>query len=154
RDLSLAPATRPRGIIKRLSGMQTMAIARVARIGWAIVAAAFLLDAGCSSSSPSPSPSPLPSLALTPLVSGLSAPLGLEQANDGTGRLFVVEQSRTIRIIQNGSLLSQPFLDISSKVVTGGEMGLLGLTFHPNFQQSGKLYVNYVRSSSGQLQSV
>src|SRR5262249_38937167 len=134
--------------------MQTMAIARVARIGWAILAAAFLLNAGCSSSSSSPSPSPLPNLALTPLVSGLSAPLGLEQANDGSGRLFVVEQSGTIRIIQNGSVLSQPFLDISSKVVTGGEMGLLGLAFHPNFRQSDKLYVNYVRSSSGQLQSV
>jgi glucose/arabinose dehydrogenase len=80
--------------------------------------------------------------------------LGLEQANDGSGRLFVVEQGGTIRIIQNGSVLSQPFLDISSKVITGGEMGLLGVTFHPNFQQSGKLYVNYVRSSSGQIQSV
>jgi glucose/arabinose dehydrogenase len=133
--------------------MQTMARARVARIGWAILAAAFLLNAGCSSPSSSSTP-PLPNLSLTPLVSGLSSPLGLEQANDGSGRLFVVEQGGTIRIIQNGSVLSQPFLDISSKVITGGEMGLLGVTFHPNFQQSGKLYVNYVRSSSGQIQSV
>lgn len=130
-----------------------MARARVARIGWAILAAAFLLNAGCSSPSSS-STSPLPNLTLTPLVSGLSSPLGLEQANDGSGRLFVVEQGGTIRIIQNGSVLSQPFLDISGKVITGGEMGLLGLTFHPNFQQSGKLYINYVRSSSGQIQSV
>ena len=131
-----------------------MAKARMARIGWAILGTAFLLiNAGCSSSSSS-SASPLPNLTLTPLVSGLSSPLGLEQANDGSGRLFVVEQGGTIRIIQNGSVLSQPFLDISSKVITGGEMGLLGVTFHPNFQQSGKLYVNYVRSSSGQIQSV
>jgi glucose/arabinose dehydrogenase len=131
-----------------------MARVRVARIGWAILATAFLLiNAGCGSSS-SASNSPLPKLSLTPLASGLSSPLGLEQANDGSGRLFVVEQGGTVRIIQNGSVLPQPFLDISSKVITGGEMGLLGVTFHPNFQQSGKLYVNYVRSSSGQIQSV
>src|SRR5215470_20104344 len=131
-----------------------MARVRVARIVWAVLGTAFLLvNAGCSGSSSS-SASPLPNLTLTPLVSGLSSPLGLEQANDGSGRLFVVEQGGTIRIIQNGSVLSQPFLDISSKVITGGEMGLLGVTFHPSFQQNGKFYVNYVRSVSGQIQSV
>jgi glucose/arabinose dehydrogenase len=66
----------------------------------------------------------------------------------------VVEQGGTIHIIQNGALLPAPFLDISSKVTTGGEMGLLGLTFHPQFPQNGKFYVNYVRTVAGQIQSV
>jgi len=87
-------------------------------------------------------------------VSNFNAPLGLEQPNDGSGRLFVVEQGGTIRIISNGSVLPQPFLDITSKVIAQNEMGLLGLAFHPNFSQSGKFYLNYTRSLSGQFQSV
>jgi glucose/arabinose dehydrogenase len=88
------------------------------------------------------------------LVSGFTSPLGLEQPNDGSNRLFVVEQGGTIRIVQNAAVLNQPFLDISSKIITGGEFGLLGMTFHPNFSQTGKFYVNYVRSLNGQIQSV
>jgi glucose/arabinose dehydrogenase len=124
-----------------------------ARAGFAVILAALLLGAGCADTSPSPSTVPI-NLGLQLLVSGLNAPLDLEQPNDGSNRLFVVEQGGTIRIIQNGAVLAQPFLDISSKVVTGGEMGLLGVTFHPGFQQNGKFYVNYVRSLSGQIQSV
>jgi glucose/arabinose dehydrogenase len=117
--------------------------------------AAFLC-AGCggnSSSSPGTPVSPQ-SVVLQPIVTGLTSPLGLEPSPDGSNRLFVVEQGGTILIIQNGALLSSPFLDISSKVTTGGEMGLLGLTFHPQFAQNGKFYVNYVRTVAGQIQSV
>jgi len=88
------------------------------------------------------------------VVSGLSAPLGLEQPNDGTGRLFVVQQGGMVRIIQGGAVLPQAFLDITSKIIVQGEMGLLGLAFHPNYQQNRKFYVNYVRNSAGQFQSV
>jgi glucose/arabinose dehydrogenase len=111
---------------------------------------------GCSNSGPdsSPPPSPLPPPTLTLLVSGLSSPLGLEQPNDGSGRLFVVEQGGRIKIIQNGAVLATPFLDITSKISTGSEMGLLGVTFHPNYSANGKLYVNYTRTVSGQIQSV
>ncbi len=130
-----------------------MGKASVARAGFAVILAASLLAAGCSGSDPSPSAVPI-NLGLQLLVSGLSSPLDLEQPNDGSNRLFVVEQGGRIRIIQNGAVLAQPFLDISNKVVTGGEMGLLGVTFHPAFQQNGKFYVNYVRSLSGQIQSV
>lgn len=98
--------------------------------------------------------SPLPAPALSLLVSGLSSPLGLEQPNDGSGRLFVVEQGGRIKIIQNGAVLATPFLDVSGKIATGGEMGLLGVTFHPNYSVNGKLYVNYVRTVSGQIQSI
>ena len=88
------------------------------------------------------------------VVSGLSAPLGLEQPNDGTGRLFVVQQGGMVRTIQGGAVLPQAFLDITSKIIVQGEMGLLGLAFHPNYQQNRKFYVNYVRNSAGQFQSV
>ncbi len=88
------------------------------------------------------------------VVSGLNTPLDLEQPNDGSGRLFVVEQGGTIRIIQNGALLPQPFLNISTKVIFQSEMGLLGMAFHPNFQTNHKFYVNYVRNAGGQFQSV
>lgn len=81
-------------------------------------------------------------------------PVDLEQPDDNSGRLFVVGQGGTIRIIENGAVLPQPFLDISSKVVLQDEMGLLGVTFHPGFQASRKFYVNYVRNSGGQFQSV
>ena len=104
---------------------------------------------GCGGSS---SP-PIGSIALQPLAWG-SSPLGLEQPADGSNRLFVVEQGGTIHIVQNGTVLPQPFLDISDRVITGGEMGLLGLAFHPDFVQNRKFYVNYVRSSAGQIQSV
>lgn len=110
-----------------------------------------LLLAGCGGNSGTP---PSASIALQPFVSGLNSPLGLEQPGDGSNRFFVVQQGGAIRVIQNGAVLPQPFLDISSKTVTGGEMGLLGLTFHPGFAQNHKFYVNYVRSSGGQLQSV
>ncbi|HKD82383.1 MAG TPA: PQQ-dependent sugar dehydrogenase [Candidatus Angelobacter sp.] len=88
------------------------------------------------------------------VVSGLNSPLGLEQAGDGSGRLFVVQQGGTIRIIQNGSLLPTPFLDISGEVIDQDEMGLLGVTFHPSFSSNRKFYVNYVRNNAGQFQSV
>ena len=93
--------------------------------------------------------------ALATVVTGLNAPLGLEQPNDDSGRLFVVQQSGQIRIIQNGAMLPQLFLDISAKVTNRDEMGLLGMAFHPSFATNRKFYVNYVRTQvSGQIQSV
>ena len=129
------------------------------RIAVVTIAALFLASCGGGSSSPSPNPTPTPSgpppmLALNLVVSGLSSPLDLESPDDGSGRLFVVEQGGRIKIIQNSNVLSPAFLDISSKITTGGEMGLLGVTFHPNFSSSRKFYVNYVRTLAGQIQSV
>src|SRR5215831_3532599 len=114
----------------------------------------FAIGCGNSGGNRSAPPSTLPAPTLVLLVSGFSSPLGLEQPNDGTNRLFVVEQGGRIKIIQNGAVLATAFLDISSKITTGGEMGLLGVTFHPSFSSNGKLYVNYVRTVSGQIQSV
>src|SRR5438067_809363 len=98
-------------------------------------------------------PSPLV-LAVNPVVSGLSAPVDLQNPNDGTGRLFVVEQQGMIRIVTNNSLLSTPFLDIHNQVDFGGEKGLLGLAFHPSYSQNRRFFVNYDRVVSGQMQTV
>lgn len=88
-------------------------------------------------------------------MTGLSAPVDLQQPNDGTGRFFVVEQAGTIRVFQNGTLLATPFLDIRGKVTMQDEMGLLGMAFHPSFAQNGRFYVHYDRTtSSGGFQSV
>jgi len=95
-----------------------------------------------------------PQLALAPFVTGLTNPVGLEQPDDASGRLFVVEQQGVIRIIQNGSLLPTPFLDITSKVNFVSESGLVGVTFHPGYAQSGLFYVNYVRILNSQRQSI
>lgn len=121
----------------------------------ALLLSAVALLAGCGGGSNNPATPISPqSIALQPIVGGLNLPLGLEPSTDGSNRLFVVEQGGTILIIKNGAVLPAPFLDISSKVTTGGEMGLLGLTFHPQFTQNGKFYVNYVRTVGDQIQSV
>lgn len=111
---------------------------------------------GGGSSSPAPNPplSPPPQLALSSLVSGLNLPVGFEVPNDGSRRLFIVEQGGTIRIIQNGSVLSTAFLDVTAKIESGGEKGLLGLAFHPNFTTDRRFFVNYTRRVGLQLQSV
>jgi uncharacterized repeat protein (TIGR01451 family) len=83
------------------------------------------------------------------IASGLQAPLDITHAGDGSGRLFVVEQPGRIRVIKQGALLSTPFLDITSLVLYGGERGLLGLAFHPNYEQNGYFYVNYTRQPDG-----
>ena len=76
-------------------------------------------------------------------ASGLSKPVFVTAPNDGSQRLFIVEQGGRIRILQNGTVLPTPFFDISGAVSTGGEQGLLGLAFHPSFASNRKFYVNY-----------
>jgi glucose/arabinose dehydrogenase len=78
----------------------------------------------------------------------LSAPVHLTHAGDGSGRLFIVEQSGRIRIYQSGDLLPTPFLNISDRVLSpsnggGGEEGLLSVAFPPNYTGKGYFYVYY-----------
>jgi glucose/arabinose dehydrogenase len=61
----------------------------------------------------------------------------------GDSRLFIVEQTGRIRVVENGRKLPRPFLDLSSGVSGGNEQGLLGLAFHPKFAQNGLFYVDY-----------
>lgn len=89
-------------------------------------------------------------IALAPIVTkGLESPVFLTHAGDGSGRLFVVEQPGRIRMLERGGLLPGPFLDITERVLAGGERGLLGLAFHPDYRRNGRLFVNYTRQSDG-----
>lgn len=81
-------------------------------------------------------------LATRLVVSGLDSPLDL-QAPPGDPRLFIVEQTGRIRIVRDGSLLPQPFLDLSGRLGRGFERGLLGLAFHPEYAGNGRFFVNY-----------
>lgn len=76
-------------------------------------------------------------------------PVDLQDARDGSSRLFVVEQKGVVRLFQNNPSVSQApvFLDIQSQVDdSGNEEGLLGLAFHPEFATNGHFYVNYTAS--------
>ena len=94
-----------------------------------------------------------PEIALRAVVTGLEKPVYVTPAGDGSGRLFVVEQEGTIRIVRDGRLLPRAFLDIRRRVIDGGELGLLSVAFHPQYARNGRFYVNYT-ADSGNLQTV
>ncbi|RME20983.1 MAG: hypothetical protein D6800_12600, partial [Candidatus Zixiibacteriota bacterium] len=83
-------------------------------------------------------------LTVDTVATGLSSPVFVTGAGDGSGRLFIVEQTGAIKILKGGSVLPTPFLDLSGIVNCCGEEGLLGLAFHPQFATNGFFYVNYV----------
>jgi glucose/arabinose dehydrogenase len=85
----------------------------------------------------------LSTVSLTQRVTGLSNPVFVTHAGDSSDRLFVVEQSGRIRIVQNGTLVSTPFLNISNRLRSGGEEGLLSVAFSPNYATNGRFYVFY-----------
>jgi len=87
-------------------------------------------------------------VVLEPVVSGLNAPLAVTSP-DGDSRLFVIEQEGRIKIIENGAVLPTPYLDLTLGVLDGGERGLLGLAFHPDFRFNGRFYVNFTRTPDG-----
>src|SRR4051812_2303690 len=86
---------------------------------------------------------PAQEIRLTRVASGIAAPTDIQSANDGSGRLFFVQQNGVVRIFRNGAVSSRPFLDISAKTRGGGERGLLGLAFPPGFAQKQRFYVDY-----------
>ncbi len=73
-------------------------------------------------------------------------PVGIVAPGDGSNRLFVIEQPGVIRVFENSQTVAEAtvFLNISTQVLFGGEQGLLGLAFHPNYTINGYFYVNYV----------
>jgi hypothetical protein len=91
------------------------------------------------------------------VVQGFSSslPVYATHAGDGSGRLFVVERSGTIRVLQNDQFVGPAFLDLSSEVVSSGERGLLGLAFHPGFadQESDGFRKLYTFHSTQQMQT-
>src|SRR2546428_7304107 len=85
-----------------------------------------------------------PTIQLQALIpSGLTQPVYVTHAGDSSGRLFLVEQTGVIRIFKTGSLRATPFLDIRSRVLSGGEQGLLSVAFHPQYSSNGRFFVNY-----------
>lgn len=100
---------------------------------------------------PSPSPTALPTFpdpagyAWVPVASGLEQPVDIQNAGDGSGRLFIVEKRGRILILGNGQLMPVPFLDILGKVNSQDtERGLLGLAFHPDYARTAWIFVNYI----------
>jgi glucose/arabinose dehydrogenase len=85
-------------------------------------------------------------LHLDTYVSGLSSPVGFVQDPNNSAVQYVPEQAGRIRVIVNGSLLSTPFLDVSTLVSCCGERGLLGLAFPPDFASSNRFFVNYTNA--------
>ena len=80
-------------------------------------------------------------VALQPIASGLDQPVALTHAGDT--RLFITEQTGTIRIYDALGLRATPFLDIRSLVLSGGERGLLSVAFHPQYRDNGLFFVYY-----------
>jgi glucose/arabinose dehydrogenase len=81
-------------------------------------------------------------LSLTPVVRGLTRPDFLTTAPDGTGRLYITQQTGEIRVAEaNGQLHSEPFLDVLTR--WDAELGLLGLAFHPKYRENGLFYISY-----------
>jgi glucose/arabinose dehydrogenase len=111
---------------------------------------------GDSPTDPTPSPTPTsstcgagtpvagtPALTTELVARGFSSPLDLQTPPGDRQRLFVVEQGGRIRIVRGGAIVQAPFLDISGRIRSGGEQGLLGLAFHPRFSENGRFFVNY-----------
>jgi glucose/arabinose dehydrogenase len=85
-------------------------------------------------------------LSLVQFSSGYSSPVGIE--NCGDSRLFIVEEKGKIFICDAaGNRSTQPYLDITDRVLFSGERGLLGLAFDPNYKNNGFFYVNYINKS-------
>src|SRR5262245_37231726 len=84
-------------------------------------------------------------IVLTPVTSGLSQPVFVTNAHDGSNRLFILEQAGRIRVLDPGAQTSSVILDITARVLFGDERGLLGLAFHPQFSSNHRLYVDYTR---------
>jgi glucose/arabinose dehydrogenase len=85
---------------------------------------------------------------LVPVLSGLSAPVFVTQAPGEPKRLYVVEQTGRVRTVVGGRVTGT-FLDVRSRVDYGGEQGLLGLAFPPDYTRSRAIYVNYTARGDG-----
>lgn len=114
------------------------------------LALAVLAISACSpETDPEPTPDGNVSLTLDQVATGLTGPVYVTSP-PGDSRLFIVEQPGRIRIVQNGQLLPTPFLDIISRVGSGGERGMLSLAFHPQYSTNGFLYV-YFTATNGEI---
>jgi glucose/arabinose dehydrogenase len=104
--------------------------------------------AGVAAQDPAPFDPAGFAIELEPVASGLTQPVYVTAPNDGSGRLFIVEREGRVRILEDGRLSAEPFLDIVPIVQSrGSEQGLLSLAFPPDFAGTGVLYVYYTAQS-------
>ena len=123
-----------RNVTARLAG-------RIGRMRMALAAALCACGIGCGLAQPA--------IRLQPVLQGLSSPLFATHAGDGSDRIFVVEQGGRILVLAPGATTPSVFLDINARVLAGGEQGLLGLAFHPQFATNGRFFVDYTRNADG-----
>ncbi|MDF2754802.1 MAG: uncharacterized protein K0S94_387 [Nitrospira sp.] len=97
----------------------------------------------------SPPPATSNSLRLQTVTAVLSSPVFLTAPTGDVGRLFIVEQGGLIRILNSldGTPRATPFLDVAGLIVTGGERGLLGMAFDPNYAGNGRFYIYYTNTA-------
>jgi glucose/arabinose dehydrogenase len=107
---------------------------------------AVVLFAGLAHSAPA-----FAQVQLVPTATGLDNPVFVTGARDGTRRLFIVERAGTIRVMPDGGGAMSLFLDIRSRVRSGGEQGLLGLAFHPSYSSNRRFFVHYTRAADGAI---
>ena len=93
----------------------------------------------------------VPATRLQTRFTGLSSPIFITNAGDGTKRLFIVERAGIIKVVQPGSNVPTEFLNITAKTSVDGERGLLGLAFHPNYAMNRRFFVYYTQASDGAI---
>ena len=116
-------------------------LAALAAFGGAAATAG--ISAGCAPRAGAASAASPPAVALERVAGDFAQPLYVAAPPGDTHRLFVVEKTGRIRIVKDGVLLPEPFLDLSGLVSTSGEQGLLSMAFHPRFAANGRFYVDY-----------
>lgn len=127
------------------------AILNLGIIAVGLLAIAALLAVELVSGEDPPADAPLElALRLQPVAEGLQAPVSLVGPDDGSGDRYIVEQhGRVLRLLADGSIDPQPFLDIADRVFADQQRGLLGLAFHPGYAENGRFFVAYSRRDDG-----
>jgi glucose/arabinose dehydrogenase len=123
--------------------MMRLSAAGIAAVALALAAACGSQTAEQAAPQRAPQAPRAAALSLERVASGLDAPLHLTAPRSEPDRLYVVEQDGRIRVLENGRLRGQPFLDIRDRVRAGGEQGLLSVAFHPKYASNRRFYVNY-----------
>src|SRR5262249_52286060 len=90
-------------------------------------------------------------VTITQIAPNIVRPVAIANAGDGSGRLFFVQQGGQILVYDGTNVLGTPFLDVSGLIASGGERGLLGLAFHPNYSSNGYFYIFYTAAADGAL---
>ena len=123
-------------------------------LGWIGVLLGVVIGAGSCGSAAGPNLPTGEGVRLLEIGSGLSFPLYLTAPTGDLSRLFIVEKTGGIRIVKDGTLLPEPFLDISGQVSGGMEQGLLGLAFPPDYASSGRFVAHYTDTAGNTRLSV